>query len=69
MIFAWAGIEPGEWEDLELISTTAPKATTIGVSDGDAKAADLQLVLQRATPNDWTSFAEVTNFCSSHLAG
>jgi hypothetical protein len=41
MIFSWAGIEHGEWEDRELIRTNASKAATIGVSDDDAKAADL----------------------------
>lgn len=44
MIFAWDGVERGEWEDPEFIKTNAPKAVTVEMSDSDTKTADLQLI-------------------------
>ena len=51
LIFAWYGVERGEWEDTELIKSNAPKAMTVEVSDSDTKSADLQLIQLASTTN------------------
>jgi hypothetical protein len=44
MIFAWDGVERGEWEDPEFIKINAPKAVTVEMSDSDTKTVDLQMI-------------------------
>lgn len=43
-LFAWDGVEHGEWEDSEFLKTNGVKGVTVEMSDGDAKAADLQVI-------------------------
>ena len=48
LIFAWDGVERGEWEDPEFLKTNEAKAAAFEVSDSDTKSVDLQLIkLQR----------------------
>jgi hypothetical protein len=44
LLFAWDGVERGEWEDPEFLKSNAAKAVTVEVSDSDTKSADLQLI-------------------------
>ena len=44
MIFAWAGVAFGEWEDPEFLKTNGAKGVTVEIRDGDKKSADLQLI-------------------------
>ena len=44
LVFAWDGVERGEWEDPEFLKTNAAKAVTVEVSDRDTKSVDLQLI-------------------------
>ena len=43
-IFAWDGVERGEWEDSEFLKTNGVKGVTVEMSDGDVTTADLQVV-------------------------
>jgi len=43
-IFAWDGVEEGEWEDPDFLKANAAKGVAIEVRDGDKKTTDLQLI-------------------------
>ena len=50
-IFAWDGVEQGEWEDSEFLKSNGAKGATAEVIDGDAKSADLQVIQLKSKTN------------------
>jgi hypothetical protein len=51
LIFAWDGVESGEWEDPEFLEANAARGVALEVSDSDTKSADLQLIQLKSKTN------------------
>ena len=51
LIFAWDGVESGEWEDPEFLKANAARGVALEVSDSDTKSADLQLIQLKSKTN------------------